>query len=102
MSKADFFAEMWARRYRFSAVFGSKATNAYDDLFEVRNEIIVSVRSLISAHGQRLSTEDQAAKVLWENTIWSGGEGDPIPARLDRVVDAIEAACRPVIQKATR
>jgi hypothetical protein len=34
MSKADFFAEMWARRYRFSFVFGCEAAKPYDDLFE--------------------------------------------------------------------
>ena len=48
----------WARRYRFTAVFGSAAAGAYDDLFEVRNEIIVSVRSLISSHGHHLSGAD--------------------------------------------
>lgn len=101
-SKVDFFAEMWARRYQFSAVFGSNASSPYDDLFEVRNEIIVSVRSLISAHGHRLSEEDQAAKAQWENTIWSGAKGDRIPTRLDEAVEAIEAICRPTIEKATR
>lgn len=78
-SKADFFAETWARRYRFSAVFGSEAAGAYDDLFEVRNEIIASVGSLISAHGHRLSAADQAERERWKNTIWSGAEDDPIP-----------------------
>jgi hypothetical protein len=101
-SKADFFAETWARRYRFTAVFGSAAAGAYDDLFEVRNEIIVSVRSLISAHGHHLSAADQAARQQWENTIWSGAEDDPIPARVDRAVEAMEATCRPAIQKAAR
>jgi hypothetical protein len=101
-SKADFFAETWARRYRFSAVFGSEAAGAYDDLFEVRNEIIGSVGSLISAHGHHLSTADQAERERWKNTIWSGAADDPIPARVDRAVGAMEAACRPVIQKAAR
>jgi hypothetical protein len=101
-SKADFFAETWARRYRFSAVFGSEAAGAYDDLFEVRNEIIGSVGSLISAHGHHLSAADQAERERWKNTIWSGAADDPIPARVDRAVGAMEAACRPVIQKAAR
>jgi hypothetical protein len=100
-SKADFFAETWARRYRFSAIFGSEAARAYDDLFEVRNEIIVSVGSLISAQGQRLNGTDSASKVRWENTIWSGSEDDPISARLARVIAAIEAVCRLTIQRAT-
>lgn len=98
-SKADFFAETWARRYRFTAVFGPEAAKAYDDLFEVRNEIIVSVRSLISAHGHRLSASDQVAKARWENTIWSSAEDDPIPGRLDRVVETIEKTCRPAIRE---
>ncbi len=98
-SKADFFAETWARRYRFTAVFGPEAARAYDDLFEVRNEIIVSVRSLISAHGQHLSASDRAAKARWENTIWSEGEDDPIPGRLDRIVETIEKTCRPAVQE---
>lgn len=102
MKNADFFAETWARRYRFSAVFGSNAAKPYDDLFEVRNEIIVSVRSLISAHGHPLSAEDNAAKVQWENTIWSQVEDDSIPARLDHAVEVIEAVCRPTILKDTR
>ena len=101
-SKADFFAETWARRYRFTAVFGSEAAGAYDDLFEVRNEIIVSVRSLISAHGHHLSAADQAEREQWKSTIWSGAEGDPIPARVDRAVEAMEAICRLAIQKAAR
>ena len=99
VSKADFFAEAWARRYSFTAVFGSEAAGAYDDLFEVRNEIIVSVRSLISAHGHPVSPTD---RTRWENTIWAGAADDPIPTRIDRVIDAIEAICRPAIQKATR
>ena len=98
-SKADFFAEAWARRYRFTAFFGPEAARAYDDLFEVRNEIIAAVRSLISAHRHQVSPTERAR---WEDTIWAGAEDDLIPARIDRVIDAIEATCRPAIQKATR
>jgi hypothetical protein len=97
--KADFFAETWARRYRFTAIFGAEAARAYDDLFEIRNEIIVSVGSLISAHGQPGLVAERRS---WRNTIWEGARGDHIPARLDRVIGAIEATCRPAIQKAAR
>jgi hypothetical protein len=98
-SKAEFFTAAWARRYQFSAVFGSETARTYDDLFEIRNEIIVTVGSLISAHGHRLSATDQASKEQWENTIWSGSEDDPIPARLNQIIESVEAACRPVIQE---
>ncbi len=100
--KAEFFAQAWARRYRFIAVFGPGAGKAYDDIFEVRNEIIVSVGSLIHAHRASDSAELARARRHWENTIWEGEPDDPIPDRVDQIIKTIEGACRPVIQEAAK
>jgi gas vesicle protein len=97
--KAEFFAQFRSRRYRFFALFGTAAGKPYDDLFKIRQEIVIAVQTLIRLHGQPPGTVPNEILIEGRNTIWALlDKNDPIPGRLDRIVEVIEKTCRPVIQ----
>jgi len=97
-SKQGFFAHLHARRYRFMAYFGRDAGEPYDDLHRIYAEIIVSVRMLIMTHRQRDMGFTPQGITQWKTTIgWGLPENDTIPARMDRMVGAIEKTCQPVV-----
>jgi hypothetical protein len=99
-SKQEFFAQLHARRYRFLAYFGRDAAKPYDDLHKIYAEILVAVRMLIVTHRQRdMGFTPQTIPQLKTTIGWGLPENDPIPARLDRIVEAIEKTCQPVIQE---
>jgi hypothetical protein len=108
-NQSEFFAELYARRYRFIALFGRDAAKPYDDLFQIRNDIIIAARMLLRTHQRfkvqrpRRPRDEESllkSREKWEKTIWWGlPEEDPIPSRLDCIVEAIEKTCRPAIQE---
>jgi hypothetical protein len=99
-SKQEFFAQLHARRYRFLAYFGRDAAKPYDDLHKIYAEILVAVRMLIITHRQRdMGFTPQAIPQLKTTIGWGLPENDTIPARLDRIVEAIEKTCQLVIQE---
>jgi hypothetical protein len=96
----EFFAQLLARRYRFLALFSPDAANLYDDIFKVQIEIRTAVRMLLVTHQQRDMGSLPNDRREWEAIIWdTQSKGDPIPARLNRIIEGIEAICRPVIQE---
>jgi hypothetical protein len=101
-NRSDFFSTLNARRYRFVAYFGHDAARPYEDLHEVYSDIVVAARMLISAYRRGNDGSLPQSRQKWEETIWWGGDGDLINARLDRIVEAIEATCRPIIQESSR
>lgn len=98
-NKAEFFARINARRYRFVVLFGQDAAKPYDEIFKIRGEIVLAVRMLITTYRQREEGSLPEARKGWEKVIgWRPIGKDIITAHLNRAVDAIEAACRPIIQ----
>jgi hypothetical protein len=99
--KADFFAQLASRKYRFVAHFGQPASKPYDDLNMIYSEIIAAVRMLMITYGQDNSEARIARQEKWENAIgWGLGDvADTVPERLNQIVAAIENICRPVIQE---
>jgi hypothetical protein len=103
MNKGEFFAQLHARRYRFTALFGSDAAKPYDDLFTIRSVIISAVQMLIMTYPNRYQGSLDSDRSEWEGIIWEGrNAADTIPGTLDRVVEAIEKTCRQAIQEATK
>jgi hypothetical protein len=96
--KADFFAKFHARRYRFIAGLGREAAQPYDDLFELRSDIITAVDMLIITHRDKKTDSLAKDRQEWQRTIWGGRRDDPVSRKLDSIVVAIEKTCRPVIQ----
>ena len=97
--RQEFFAQFLAKRYRFVALFGSDAGQPFLDFWRVRGEILVAVRMLIGTHQQRHMGSLPEDRKHWETTMgWVHLPVDPIAARLDGVIEAIEKICRPVIQ----
>jgi hypothetical protein len=100
-NKADFFAQLHARRYRFIAFFGKDAAKPYDNLHKIYVEIIVAVRMLLRTHRDRAEGTLKNGRKKWQETIWQDeADEDQIPKRLDQIVDAIESTCRRAIQEA--
>jgi hypothetical protein len=96
---ADFFSQFFARRYRFDALFGPEAGKPIDAFWQMRGEILIAVRMLITTHQQQQTGNIPQARERWEATIgWGLTEQDPTQGRLDAIVAAIEDICRPVIQ----
>jgi hypothetical protein len=103
IKKFDFFAQLHARQYRFMAYFGKEAAKPYDDLFALRAEILSAVNMLLATHQQRDLGSLPNDRRRWQDVIWAGrNETDRIPARLNQIVETIEATCRPAIQEVVR
>jgi hypothetical protein len=102
-NKADFFAQLHARRYRFIALFGKDAAEPYNDLHKVYVEVVVAAQMLLSTYRNRMEGTLPQSYKKWRETIWQDlANDDPIPPRLDRIMEAIEATCRPVIQETAK
>jgi hypothetical protein len=99
LNKGEFFSKLLAHRYRFLALFGLEMAKPHDELYKIRGEIFIAVRMLIMTYEQRQSGSLPDDRREWQRVIWEMSEEDPIRARLDQVVEAIEAICRPVIQE---
>jgi hypothetical protein len=98
-NKADFFAQLHARRYRFLALFGKDGSQPFDDIFRIRHEIIVAVQMLVFTYQARTEGSLPEDRGTWERVIWdTQSKDDPIPDRLNRAVEAIETICRPALQ----
>jgi hypothetical protein len=96
-AKSEFFAQLASRLYRFTALFGADASEPYKQLFQIRSEILVAVRMLITTHRQRADGSLPQDRKGWESIIgWPHTEFDPIAARVDSVVEAMEKICRSV------
>jgi hypothetical protein len=101
--KAEVFAQLAARKYRFSAIFGAESAALYEELFSARHEIIVAVQMLIETYRDRNEGTLPNDRKEWEKIIgWRPIGEDPIARRIDLAIDAIERVCRPVLQKAVR
>lgn len=96
----ELFAQILARRYRFLALFSPSAVTLYDDLFKVEIEIRTSVQMLDWTYPERAQGSLPNDRRTWERVICDiQSKDDPIPGRLNRIVEGIEAICRPVIQE---
>ena len=96
-NKAEFFAGLHARRYRFRALFGTEAAAPFEDLFRIRGEIIIDARMLIMNHtAGDIGTLPQI-RPAWLATIGWDPTNDQITPRLDQLVQAMETVCRPAI-----
>ncbi|HEV2161197.1 MAG TPA: hypothetical protein VGR52_03025 [Stellaceae bacterium] len=99
VAKREFFAQLYARRYRFMAYFGAEAVKPYDDLHKIYVEVVIAVRMLIDTYRNRDQGSLPAGHSRWKKVIWDiGSEDDVIRPRLDQVVAAIEAICGPAIR----
>jgi hypothetical protein len=91
-----FFARLFSRRYRFAVLFGTEASNVFDELFAIRNDILLTVNFLVGELADSWTPQDRRRK---EAKIgWGDPNDDPIRERLERVVKAVENLCRPIIQ----
>lgn len=102
--RGEFFAQLYARRYRFMALFGLETAKPYDELWKIHREIIIAVRMLVMTYRQREQGSAPRDRKTWETIMgWGMPEDDTIPGRLDQITEAIEKTCRPAIQEiATR
>jgi hypothetical protein len=96
----DFFAGLFARRYRFIALFGLDGAEAYDEVLRIRTKIFVAVRMLLDTHRHRELGSLPSDRKQWKEDIgWVLTGEDPIKAALDSAIKKIEDKCRPVIQE---
>jgi hypothetical protein len=97
---ADFFAQLHARRYRFVAHFGQDSVKLYDELDKIRKEVIEAATMLILTYQQRELGGVRENRDKWAKTIgYREADKDSVASRLDSLVAAVEAVCRPEIQQ---
>jgi len=100
-NKAEFFARLGARQYRFVALFGREAAKPYDEIYKIHREILVAVRMLITTYQDRREGSLPQDRKTWEKVIgWRPIGEDPITTRIDLAIGAMEATSHPIIQEA--
>ena len=108
-------SKLYAKRYRFRAIFGPEADKPFQALRKAENQIASAARMLtrlaIADHRrghrvysarelrpERVAQEEQNRE-KYQARIWgSEDEDDEIAQRIDRAVKEIEAICRPAIE----
>lgn len=105
--KAEFFAQLQARKYRFAVMFGKDKAKPFDDVHEIKSKVIVSAHMLIRTHRQGGDPVETAQlsknRRDWEDTVgWGVSEEDAIARRLDGVIENVEKSCRPIIDESTK
>lgn len=102
--KAEFFARLYARRYRVIATFGQESGQAYTDLHRVKAEIEAASVALMRAVGPaRRGAEGRFADLRerQEGIIWAGAaDPDLIAARIEALVVTAENRFRVYAQLA--
>ena len=103
LAKADFFAQLHAKRYRFLALFGPNTESSFDEIFKVRHEMNVGVHVLIMNQRNANLGIDASIRERMEARIWNMEDADdPITVRLNQSVQGIETICQPIIQDSPR
>jgi len=100
-SKSEFFALLHSRRYRFQAIFGRSAATSFDELFRIRNEIIVAGRMLMMFERNGDIGSLPQDRKSWLSTLGWSPDNDPIKPRLDQAVEAVEQICTPALTGAS-
>lgn len=94
----EFFARLYALRYRFRALFGDHSTTPFEMLYRIRFEIVHASASLMEIDKEHQANAE-TLKAL-EAVLRSSEAGqDEIAERVDALVKEIEAICRKVIAK---
>jgi len=101
---SELFGRIRASRYRFRAIFGNDATQPFEDLDGILRDLRLSARRLARIWARQGETMTEAAlerhhqeRLKNEAIFWEGDDPDLIKDRLNKVISAIEASCRPAI-----
>jgi len=95
--------QLYTLRFRFMARFGRDRAKPFDEMRDVVIKIRVSAMCLAVLWADRLrrgnDTKDGTEKQIekHEAVIWSSGVKDPMESGVKRIVEEIEAICRPII-----
>jgi hypothetical protein len=92
----EFFAKLFARRYRFIALFGVDAGKFFNDLFVIRNDILLTVNYLVGEFADQWTEIDR--RRMEEKIGWGDPTNDLVRKDLDGIVQTVEGICRPIIQ----
>lgn len=103
---SDLFSDIAALKFRFMARFGQEAAVPFDDFRRVVSSILANTVIYVRDSDRGNSLADENAQKKWAdrqeksmNVIWGGGEDDATKEELDRIVFAIEKACRTAIEE---
>ena len=94
-----FFSELQSKKSRLMALLGGQAGDPFDKIDSLFYRIAKATDELVRNNG-KLSLEefDRRRLILGIN---SGDEEDPLAPEIDQAVAAIEALCRPLIERAS-
>lgn len=105
-TRQEVFARLHSVRYRFMARFGPESVKPFDDLLGVVGDILISADMYALCRKDLLhAQDDERRKQLvtdmreHEAVIWWRGKDDTINPKVDAAIQAMEAICRPIIQK---
>jgi hypothetical protein len=97
----DKIADLRAKRHRFAAMFGTKATSPWDEIEQVLREIQAASDALLDLRGEHVGHNDPNAQFYIEQrrVLARRTENDPITPRLDAAVAGIERHCIPTLTR---
>ena len=97
------FAQLQSLRYAFAAHFGVAATEPFDAIIGVQNEVIAAASTLIQMthDGDASDLYDRSAQPLLDTLGWGMGKRpDGMDGKIEKAVQDIERLCRPVLSGA--
>jgi hypothetical protein len=95
-NRADFFARLEGRRYRFIAHFGPASAEPFEKLRRIHLQILAAVNHLSLRYRASRNKEYQGQFADLENVIWDTlGKDDHIRRKLDAMVEDIEKSLSP-------
>jgi hypothetical protein len=98
----EFLSNLMGRRYRSRAVLGFAVDEAFQQIHEALVKIQVSAGTLsrMAERGRIAFTQNQKLVEECESAIWqSMPGGDPIQPLVQRAIELVEAACRPILER---
>ena len=106
-AESDFLSSFRSKRYRFQAVFGQDAGELFTQITDIESSIESAAKSEArKAAGRRSPLMDpdidQRMTNNNEERIWHDSGDDEISIKLDAIVSAVEALCRPAIEARAR
>ncbi|RWQ42240.1 MAG: hypothetical protein EOS21_09550 [Mesorhizobium sp.] len=90
----DFFTDLTASRYRFSALFGAEGDEPFSRIVSAFNEVQNATFALLA---DDLSPSESREMGLQAAIGWVRSEDDKIAAAIDQAVAEIERLCRPIL-----
>jgi hypothetical protein len=97
-SQGEFWAEFFSYRFRMRALFGERASEAFDIVDETLREFRAAASTRYGAiRGDRYDLETDLHREL-DQAVWERSRSDPLAAKMAKAIAAMETVCIPIVR----